>query len=160
MLQFCGSAVTSDAGLLACHELDDVPGLMTMARAALADRRTGKNGTLVGLLWQSVFGRLAGYEDVNDAECLRHDVRSASEWNGLFGRLELRRLDLAAGFQPVQKIPIVYCILRFNWESGLTESDWIWHFAWRRMVAIGGRRREWGLSVVMSCTQRWSRWSA
>jgi hypothetical protein len=25
------------------------------------------------MLWQSVFGRLAGYEDVNDAERLRHD---------------------------------------------------------------------------------------
>lgn len=37
--------------------------------------RTGKNGrhALLGLLRQSVFGHLAGYEDVNDAECLRHD---------------------------------------------------------------------------------------
>ena len=48
------------------------------ARAAsetLADARTGRNGrdALVGLLRQSVFGRLAGYEDVNDAERLRHD---------------------------------------------------------------------------------------
>jgi len=25
------------------------------------------------MLWQSVFGRLAGYENVNDAERLRHD---------------------------------------------------------------------------------------
>jgi hypothetical protein len=34
------------------------------------DAQTGKNGRypLVGLLRQSVFGRLAGYEDVNDAE--------------------------------------------------------------------------------------------
>jgi hypothetical protein len=34
-----------------------------------------KNGrhALVGMLRQSVFGRLAGYEDVNDAERLRHD---------------------------------------------------------------------------------------
>jgi len=41
----------------------------------VADTRTGKNGrhALVGLLRQSVFGRLAGYEDVNDAERLRHD---------------------------------------------------------------------------------------
>jgi len=39
-----------------------------------ADARTGKNGrhAPVGLLWQSVFGRLAGYENVNDAERLRH----------------------------------------------------------------------------------------
>jgi hypothetical protein len=42
-----------------------------MAGEMLADARTGKNGrhSLVG----SVFGRLAGYEDVNDAERLRHD---------------------------------------------------------------------------------------
>ena len=41
----------------------------------LADARTGKNGRhrLAGLLRQSVFGRLAGYEDVNDAERLCHD---------------------------------------------------------------------------------------
>jgi hypothetical protein len=46
-----------------------------MAGEKLADARTGRNGrhTLVGLLRQSVFGRLAGYEDVNDAERLRYD---------------------------------------------------------------------------------------
>ena len=60
-LEFHGSRITSDAGLLAYRELDDA--------------RTGRNGrhALVGLLRQSVFGRLAGYEDVNDAERLRHD---------------------------------------------------------------------------------------
>jgi hypothetical protein len=41
----------------------------------LADARTGKNGRhrLIGLLRQSVFGRLAGYEDVSDADRLCHD---------------------------------------------------------------------------------------
>jgi hypothetical protein len=74
-LQFRGAVVTSDAGLLAYRELDDALGLSTMAGEALADARTGKNGrhALVGMLRQSVFGRLAGYEDVNDAERLRHD---------------------------------------------------------------------------------------
>src|SRR5262245_45622075 len=75
MLQFRGSLVTSDAGLLAYRELDDAIGLTVMATHVLADARSGKNRrhALAGLFRQSVFGRLAGYEDVNDAERLRHD---------------------------------------------------------------------------------------
>jgi Transposase DDE domain group 1 len=79
MLQFCGSVVTSDAGLLPYRELDDVLGLTVIAGNSLADARTGKNGrhALVGLLRQSVFSRLAGYEDVNDAGSLRHGSGNA-----------------------------------------------------------------------------------
>ena len=75
MLQFRGAAITSDAGLLPYRELDDALGLTDTAGDELADGRTGKNGRhrLAGLLRQAVFGRLAGYEDVNDAERLCRD---------------------------------------------------------------------------------------
>ena len=74
-LEFHGSRVTSDAGLLAYRELDDALGLTALAGDVLADSRTGKNGWhgIVGLLRQSVYGRLAGYEDVNDADRLGRD---------------------------------------------------------------------------------------
>src|ERR1700730_6576608 len=65
MVQFHGSVVTSDTGLLVYRELDDALGLTTMAGEMLADARTGRNGrhALVGLFRQSVFGRLAGIRE-------------------------------------------------------------------------------------------------
>ena len=75
MLHFRGSAITSGAGLLAYREFYDSLGLTDRGADTLSDARTGKNGRhrLTGLLRQSVFGRLVGYEDVNDADWLCHD---------------------------------------------------------------------------------------
>ena len=70
-LEFHGTTITSDAGLLAYRELDDAFGLTAMGASALGEGRRGRNirHHLSGLLRQAVYGRLAGYEDVNDARC-------------------------------------------------------------------------------------------
>jgi len=81
-LKFLGSQVTTDAGLLAYRELDEALGLTEMGAEGLQDSRLGRNKqhALLPLLRQSIFSRLAGYEDVNDAErlcvdpALRHVV--------------------------------------------------------------------------------------
>ena len=86
-LEFHGSRITSDAGMLAYRELDDALGLTDLAGSALSECRRGKNTRhlLTGLLRQSVFGRLAGYEDVNDADRLAHDpaMRAVVDRDGL-----------------------------------------------------------------------------
>ena len=74
-LKFLGSQITTDAGLLAYRELDETLGLTEMAPAALEDSRVGSNKQhgLLPLLRQSIYSRLAGYEDVNDAGRLAVD---------------------------------------------------------------------------------------
>jgi hypothetical protein len=70
-----GAAVTSDAGLVAYRKLDETPGPTAMADDMFRDPRHGKNTQheLVDLLRQSVYSRLAGYEDTNDAQRLAID---------------------------------------------------------------------------------------
>ena len=79
-LEFHGSTITSDAGLLVCRELDDALGLTETATACLQESRGGRNvqQELVALLRQSVYSRLAGYEDTNDAERLAQELCGSS----------------------------------------------------------------------------------
>lgn len=74
-LEFHGAKITSDAGLLPFRELDEAFRLTEAASVMFSDSRRGKNTqhTLLAMLRQAVYGRLAGYEDVNDAERLRVD---------------------------------------------------------------------------------------
>ena len=73
-VDFQGSRVTSDAGLILVRELDEHLGFGELIKQHLADPR-GKNTRLpfADLLRQSVYSRLAGYEDMNDAERLSQD---------------------------------------------------------------------------------------
>jgi hypothetical protein len=74
-VDFQGSRVTSDGGLILVRELAERLGFGELAAQHLTDSRRRKNTQfpLADLLRQSVCSRLAGYEDVNDAERLSQD---------------------------------------------------------------------------------------
>jgi hypothetical protein len=74
-VEFKGATVTSDAGLLLPRELDERLGLSTLIERHLTDPRIGRNRQfpLADLFRQSVYSRLASYEDTNDAERLAED---------------------------------------------------------------------------------------
>jgi CubicO group peptidase (beta-lactamase class C family) len=93
-------------------------GLTDTGGDVLADARTGRNGRhrLVGLLRQSVFGRLAGYEDVNDADRLCHDpamrwvvgdraVTGSAASATQMGRFETRWLSRAENLAALTDLP-------------------------------------------------------
>jgi hypothetical protein len=68
-VDFQGSRVTSDGGLILVRELDERLGLGKLIEEHLTDSRQGVNKKfpLADLLRQSVYSRLAGYKDLNDA---------------------------------------------------------------------------------------------
>src|SRR5262249_31915081 len=102
-LEFHGSTVTSDAGLLAYRELDDALRLTSTAATGLHDTRTGQNTqhSLLALLRQSICRRLAGYEAVTDAErlcldpALRAVVGGRAKGNQAASTSEIARFETA-----------------------------------------------------------------
>src|ERR1700675_472201 len=104
-VDFQGSRVTSDGGLVLVRELDERLGFGELSARHLADPR-GKNSQLplADLLRQSVYSRLAGYEDVNDAERLSQDpafrlIGSSKIWErgaALTSRLQSFETELLA----------------------------------------------------------------
>src|SRR4029434_4187499 len=105
-IDFQGSRVTSDGGLILVRKLDERLGFSELIAHHLTDSRRGKNTQfpLADLLRQSVYSRLAGYEDVNDAEHLSQDptfrlIGSAKIWErgaALTSRLQSFETEILA----------------------------------------------------------------
>lgn len=84
----------SDAGSLAYRELDGVLGFTRMAVVEISDNRTRRNTRqgIAVLPRQSIYSRLAGNEDTNDAERLcvdptmRHVAGGRATAHGLLQR--------------------------------------------------------------------------
>ncbi len=125
-LEFHGSDISSDGGLLPYRELDHALRLTELGGEVLSETRRGKNTRhlLVGLLRQSVFGRLADYEDVNDAERLSHDpvMRAIVDRKRLnrmaastsqMGRFETEWLTTEAEWHPGELCPRVGFIVTY-----------------------------------------------
>ena len=106
-VDFQGSQVTSDGGLILVRELDERLGLGKLIDEHLTDSRHGSNKKFpfVDLLRQSVYSRLAGYEDLNDAVRVSVDptfrlIGSKKNWDrggALTSRLQSFETGLLAG---------------------------------------------------------------
>ena len=105
-IDFQGSRVTSDGGLILVRELDERLGFGELIAQHLSDSRRGKNTQLplADLFRQSVYSRIAGYEDVNDAERLAQDptfrlIGSEKTWDrgaALTSRLQTFETEMLA----------------------------------------------------------------
>ena len=105
-IDFQGSRVTSDGGLILVRELDERLGFGELITQHLSDARRGKNTQLplADLFRQSVYSRIAGYEDVNDAERLSQDptfrlIGSEKTWDrgaALTSRLQTFETEMLA----------------------------------------------------------------
>jgi len=116
-LEFHGAKVTSDAGLLAYRDLDEALGLFDSVPFVFHDSRTGRNiqHDITALLRQSVYSRLAGYEDVNDADRLsvdptmrritgkKIDRKNAASANTM-GRFETQMLSVQDNLKALSKV--------------------------------------------------------
>ena len=116
-LEFHGAKVTSDAGLLAYRDLDEALVLFDSVPSVFHDSRTGRNiqHDLTALLRQSVYSRLAGYEDVNDAHRLsvaptmrritgkKIDNKNAASANTM-GRFETQMLSVEDNLKALSEV--------------------------------------------------------
>lgn len=107
--QFDGGQISSDAGLLPLRQFDQRFALTRTWAAALSDSRPPERTqhTPQVLFTQRLYQIVAGYEDANDADLLRHDP--------IFQLLA----DASPG-QPLSSQPTLS-----RWENDFTWRDWV-----------------------------------
>jgi len=120
-LEFHGAKITSDAGLLACRELDGALELTEVAPTYLEETRGGRNvqHEIVPLLRQSVYSRLAGYEDTNDALRLARDPAMQA----VIGRRALQKQ--AASTNTLSRFETEVLVTKEN-QKGLEQLNAAW----------------------------------
>ena len=121
-LEFRRAKITTDAGLLAVRELDEMMGLTEMAGDLIVEGRNGKNiqHQVSGLLRQSVYARLAGYEDTNDHEGLSRDPAMRA----VIGKRALERTAASSG--TVSRFETEILTQEQNIEAlAALNSDWV-----------------------------------
>jgi Transposase DDE domain group 1 len=113
---FQGSRVTSNGGLILVRELDERLGFGELIEEHLTDSRASNaRFSFADLLRQSVYSRLAGYEDLNDAERVSQDptfrlIGSEKLWDrgaALTSRLQTFETEMLAkeeNFQGLARI--------------------------------------------------------
>ena len=109
LLCFDGGQITSDAGLLLLRQFDQRHGLTAALAEGLADERRSASvdHLLPALLRQRIYQIVAGYEDGNDANRLRHDAT--------FQLLAERPPGELLASQPTLS----------RWENRFTMRDWV-----------------------------------
>ena len=128
---FQGSRVTANGGLILVRELDERLGFSELIDEHRTDSRANNaRFSFADLLRQSVYSRLAGYEDVNDAERLSQDptfrlIGSEKTWErgaALTSRLQTFETEMLA------KVENFVGLARINRELIGKVEAFQWHY--------------------------------
>ena len=149
-VDFQGSRVTSDGGLILVRELDERLGFGELITQHLSDSRRGRNTQLplADLLRQSVYSRIAGYEDVNDAERLSQDptfrlIGSEKIWErgaALTSRVQSFETEMLAEEENFAGLSRINRELIAKVEVD-SRSVWCWTWTRRRSQSTASRNR-------------------
>lgn len=110
VVDFAGGMLTTDAGLVLVREFDEQFGLSADVVGRVADARDSRYVThdVATLLRQRLYQIVAGYEDVNDADRLRHDpafqVVAGDGREPLGSQPTLSRLENAIEWPEIQRL--------------------------------------------------------